>query len=97
MGESFAFFTFFNTTFTTELLPYKDNNLEFTISVSVAASSDKMTFKYFHKLKQPNSVNVLPDENGPLCQDILSSSIREANLEVSELLTTKPRENESCI
>ena len=45
--------------------------------------------KYFQKLKQPNPIDVLPDENGPLCQDIPSSSIREANLEVSEVLTTQ--------
>ena len=31
----------------------------------------------------------MPDEKGLLCQDIPSSSIREANLEVSEVLTTK--------
>ena len=58
--------------------------------MSVVVSSDKMAlFKYFQKLKQPNPVDVLPDENGPLCQDIPSSSIREANLEVSEVLTTE--------
>ena len=45
--------------------------------------------QYFQKLKQPNPIDVLPDENGPLCQDIPSSSIREANLEVSEVLTTQ--------
>ena len=44
--------------------------------------------------RQPNPVDVLPDENGPLCQDIPSSSILEANLEMSEVLTIKTEEEQ---
>ena len=43
--------------------------------------------KYLKKRSTLNPV-VLPDENGPLCKDVPSSSIREANLEVSEVLET---------
>lgn len=46
-----------------------------------------MLFKYFEKQPKYSTADVLPDENGPLCQDVPSSSIREANLEVSEILT----------
>ena len=40
------------------------------------------------KLAKSSTSVVLSDGNGPLCIDVLSSSIREANLEVLEILET---------
>ena len=42
--------------------------------------------KYLKKHAKSSTSVVLPDENGPLCKDVPSSSIRQANLEVSEIL-----------
>ena len=44
--------------------------------------------KYLKKCTKSSTSVILPDENGPLCKDVLPFSIREVNLEVSEILET---------
>jgi len=44
--------------------------------------------EYFKKRAKSSTPIVFPDENGSLCKHVPSSSIREANLEVSMALQT---------